>query len=333
MAGQVLLPTQVPIFSTYHYQVIAGVAAAANPTYLNWYYNNCSMLQCGKVFLRGCPTPHLNVYMTDAGAMDFLEQIPYNLLFIREDVHRVVKRMLDKNFYVAFRGIDDYYIPGKSWYGQRHYNHDGLICGYDDEKGTYAIMAYDQNWRLRLFHTPQSAFEEGMESMIRDYYIMGEVTAIKAKDLPLTLNIPKIKDQLIAYLGTDLHTDPIEKSQAPMGTVVHTYLCMYLDLLYAGEIPYEKADYRILRLLWEHKNCMYMRVSAVENALSLGKELHSAYGQVLDSAERMRTVYAKYCMRRRDDLLLTVKNQILDMQKRETEILTRLIERMEKEGM
>ena len=65
MKQSVLLPAQVPLFSTYHYQVIGGVAAAANSTYLNWYYNNCIQLQCGKVFLRGCPTPHLNVPMTE----------------------------------------------------------------------------------------------------------------------------------------------------------------------------------------------------------------------------------------------------------------------------
>jgi len=333
MAGQVLLPAQQPLFSTYHYQVIAGVAAAENPTYLNWYYNNCVMLQCGKVFLRGCPTPHLNVLGTDAGAMDFLEQIPYNLLFIREDVHKLIKRILREKFYVAFRGIDDYYIPGKSWYGQRHYNHDGLICGFDDEKGTYAMMAYDQNGRLRLFHTPQSAFEEGMESMIRDYYIMGEITAIRTRDTAITLQISQIKKELVAYLGTDLNTDPVEKSEAPVGTVVHTYLCMYMDLLYAGEIPYEKADYRILRLLWEHKNCMYMRISAVDDELSLGGELRGAYERVLNCAERMRTVYAKYCMRQRDDLLLMVKTRIQDMQKQESEILNRLIEKIEREGM
>jgi len=78
---------------------------------------------------------------------------------------------------------------------------------------------------------------------------------------------------------------------------------------------------------------MHMRIGAVEDALSLGGELRSAYERVLDSAERMRTVYAKYCMRRRDDLLLTVKSQIQDMQKRETEILNRLIEKIEREGM
>lgn len=332
MKGQVLLPAQTPLFSTYHYQVIAGVAAQANPTYLNWYYNHCIQLQCGKVFLRGCPTPHLNVIGTDTGAMDFLEKIPYNLLFVREDVHRLIKRMLDKDFYAAFCGIDDYYIPGKSWYGRRHFDHDGLICGYDDEKGTYALMAYDEKWMLHLFHIPQKAFEEGMESMIQDYYIMGEVTAVKARDTVLSLEIPQIKEQLTEYLSSDLQTDPIEKSQAPKGTVVHTYLGMYLDLLYTGEIPYEKADYRIFRLLWEHKNCMYQRIAAVEGTLVLGTELHSAYSQVLDDAGRIRTIYAKYCMRRKDDLLLYVKSGLKDIQRREREILSRLIEKIEREG-
>ncbi len=333
MSRAVLLPAQVPLFSTYHYQVIGGVAAAANPTHLNWYYNNCIQLQCGKVFLRGCPTPHLNVPMTEVQDSAFMERVPYNLLFVREDVHRLIKRMLDKDFYVAFRGIDDYYIPGKSWYGRRHFDHDGLICGYDDENGTYAMMAYDEKWMLRLFHTPQRAFEAGMESMIRDYYIMGEVEAVKVRDVTTKLDISGIKAGLIEYLGTNPVTDPIGKNTAPQGTVVHTYLCMYLDLLYAGEIPYEKADYRIMRLLWEHKNCMHMRIAAVEDALALDSTLGSAYIEVTDSAGRLRTIYGKYCMRRKDELLLSVKRQIQEMQRQETEILKRLVEKIEKEGM
>lgn len=333
MSGSVLLPAQVPLFSTYHYQVIGGVAAAVNPTHLNWYYNNCIQLQCGKVFLRGCPTPHLNVLMTEVQDNAFMERFSHNLLFIREDVHRLIKRMLDKDFYVAFRGIDDYYIPGKSWYGKRHYDHDGLICGYDDENSTYAMMAYDEKWMLRLFHTPQSAFEAGMESMIQNYYIMGEVTAVKARDVSICLDIPGIKAGLIEYLGTNLVTDPVEKGTAPHGTVVHTYLCMYLDLLYAGEIPFEKADYRIMRLLWEHKNCMHRRIAAVEEALSLGTMLRSAYSEVMESAGRLRTIYGKYCMRRKDELLLSVKQQLQDIQRLEKKILTCLIEKIEKEGV
>lgn len=333
MKQSVLLPAQVPLFSTYHYQVIGGVAAAANSTYLNWYYNNCIQLQCGKVFLRGCPTPHLNVPMTEVQDDTFVERFSHNLLFVREDVHRLIKRMLDENFYVAFRGIDDYYIPGKSWYGKRHYDHDGLICGYDDEKSTYAMMAYDEKWMLRLFHTPQSAFEAGMESMIQNYYIMGEATAVKAKPAAVPLDISKIKASIIEYLGTNLETDPIEKNTAPFGTVVHSYLCMYLELLYTGAIPYEKADYRMMRLLWEHKNCMHMRIAAVEEALILGNTLRSAYSEVADNAGRLRTIYGKYCMRRKDDLLLSIKRQLQDMQRQEMEILTRLVEKVEKESL
>ena len=86
------------------------------------------------------------------------------------------------------------------------------------------------------------------------------------------------------------------------------------------EIPYEKTDYRIMRLLWEHKNCMHMRIAAVEDALGLGNTLRSAYSEVTDSAGQLRTIYGKYCMRRKDNLLLSVKMQLQELQRRETEI-------------
>ena len=45
--------------------------------------------------------------------------------------------MIDDGMYIYFHGVDDFYLPEKSWYGTRHMNHDGIICGYDDNDSNF----------------------------------------------------------------------------------------------------------------------------------------------------------------------------------------------------
>lgn len=68
--------------------------------------------------------------------------------------------MLDNGFYVAFSGVDDFYIEGKSWYKEQHFNHDGLIIGYNDENKTFSIVAH--RWIFTAFETSQACFVEAM---------------------------------------------------------------------------------------------------------------------------------------------------------------------------
>ena len=58
----------------------------------------------------------------------------------------LIRSLIDNGYYVAFGGVDDYYMEGKSWYQEKHFDHDGLIVGYDQNDKTYTIYAYDQNW-------------------------------------------------------------------------------------------------------------------------------------------------------------------------------------------
>ncbi len=70
--------------------------------------------------------------------------------------------MLENGYYVLFHGVDDYYVKGKSWYKEKHFGHDGLICGVDNETKEYIIAAYDKQWIYRTFKTPQRGFAAGV---------------------------------------------------------------------------------------------------------------------------------------------------------------------------
>ena len=75
--------------------------------------------------------------------------------FIKGYVHPIIREFINNGYYVFYWGIDDYYLEGKSFYKERHFNHDGLICGYDQNNKTYQIYAYDQKWIYRQFDVKQ----------------------------------------------------------------------------------------------------------------------------------------------------------------------------------
>lgn len=332
MSKQVQLAVCEPAFSTYHYQMIACVVAAENPHLRKWFLNNCVMLQCERKFLRGFTSPMVDVALCFSYAIPQIFKQEIHLEFAGDYVRPIIRNMLDAGYYVAFEAVDDYYIEGKTFYGERHYGHDGLLCGYDDAAGTYRMMAYDKNWVCRLFDTPQTGFEEGVLSMGRQG-VWGALVGMRANQDPVELDLPRIRALLRSYLDADFRRFPPEKDGKAKGIVVHDYIALYLDQLIQGVTPYERMDWRVFRMLWEHKRHMLERIRAVEEALSLGPETGDAYEAVVRTCDTMRALYARYHIKRRDDLLPMLKERLAAVTASERTLLGQLVAKMEAAGV
>jgi hypothetical protein len=330
MNEKVLLPTIAPVFSTYHYHMISEVVSAENPHLHNWFLNNYIVLKCSKGFLSGATALELTLNESDTSAIPHLEIIKYNLRFIKEQVHVVIKNILNAGYYVVFEDVDDYYIEGKSWYKKKHFNHDGLICGYDDTDMTYSIMAYDQNWICRVFKTPQHCLEEGINSVF-EQGVFGSILAIKAKQDIVQLDVKCIKTKLVEHLHSDLELySPLEEGTV-FGHVAHDYAAMYLDKLYDGSIPFMEKDRRMFRLIWEHKRCMWDRIIAVELELNLKNKTSTEYKEIVEESNLIRMMYAKYVMKQNDELLPIIKSRLLNLAQNERKVLEEFISQIESE--
>lgn len=329
METKLILETAKPLFSTYHYQMIPGVALQENPSGENWYLNECMMLQCGKRFLQGFTTPEVGVCRTEMQYIEPVEQLPYDLRFLKEDLHKLIKRMLQAGYYVVFEHFDDYYIFGKSFFAQRHWVHDGMICGYDEALGSYYVMAYDTNWVCRTFQTPQRCLERAMQ-FPADVEGGSRLIAVKAKDIELPFRLTRVKDGLKEYLGGTLKQHAPDAEGMAFGVCVNWYVGIYLDLLRLGDIPYEKRDRRVFRLLWEYRRCMQRRLEKVDEILHTSFE--KEYAPLEKESNLMRMMYAKYALKRDDNLLLSLKKRLEALQQEEQKILERVIQKLEKEG-
>ena len=154
------LPLVDPIYSTYHHAPGSAIIKD-NPSIRNFYLNQVMNIRCTRKFLSGFTTPEINIIQVNVGDNPYLDRKWMSMQYLGSAIHSVIRNMIDAGYYVCFTGIDDYYVKGKSWYKERHFNHDGCICGY-------TIIAIVIGWlfrktteqRPRIISARQSIAEE-----------------------------------------------------------------------------------------------------------------------------------------------------------------------------
>ena len=328
MSRKVELPIIAPIFSTYNHQCAATAIIINNPSIKNWVLNKNVSLFCNRRFLKGYTTPEISVIASQYESNPYLEKIYIDLNTNKSQFSALVRHFVDRGYYVYFNNIDDYYLNGKTWYKERHFFHDGIICGYDRDEKKYCVYAYDSTWTLRKIWIPYSSFNKGIKSMKasnENGYIVGlKPTDEKVEFMP-QIAINKVRE----YLDSNFKKYPKDQDGTVYGIVVHDYMQIYLDKLIDGSIPYEKMDYRIFRVIWEHKKVMLERIKELEQIFGLSKKWSNAYEKIVDEANTMRMLYASYSMRKRDTVLSVIKEKLKWINKQERKILTNLIEVVE----
>ena len=330
MKKRVELPLTEPIYQTYHNQGASTAVATKNATIVNWHFNQVMNLTCSRKFLNGFTTPELTISGSSWQVNPHLDKWWLSTQFTKGYVNPIIRELLDNGFYVAFDRVDDYYIKGKTWYKERHFAHDGLICGYDQNNKTYCIYAYDSNWIYRKFWISQKDFEAGRNA-VRQNGVFSIICGMKTKDEVVEFSCKTAINSIKEYLDSSLEKYPWNAEGNVYGIVVHEYIAEYVAKLYRGDITYERMDRRVFRLIWEHKKVMLERIRKIEQSLNLNNEISEKYQSLVSEADTMRMLYASHHMRRRDSVLPIIKNKLLKIMDQEKELLTLLVKTVEKE--
>lgn len=324
------LPLRTPIFSTYHYQTAGTAVIIDNPSIENWYLNNAVSLICTKRFLEKYTSPEIDVENTIWHQNPHIETIWISMKHIDGAINRVIHNLLNQGHYVHYFGVDDYYIKGKSWYHERHFDHDGLLCGYNDKDKTYCIYAYDDHWICRKFWILQQDFYKGQKAMAKKG-AYGCLCAVKPHKDTVEFSPSTTLNKIREYINLDIKNHNVISGETVRGIAVHNYIAKYIDKLYDGSIPYEKMDRRVFRLIWEHKKVMLKRISYIEHAMGLGVYISDKYMAVVNEADDIRMLYAVHHMRRRDSVLPVIKKKLLNIKRKEKRILNELCKKVESE--
>lgn len=330
MKKRVELPLLKPLYSTYHYQGSCTAVLRNNPTIKNWFLNNSMILSCNRSFLGGYTTPEITVLQSNFYDCPYIEKIMVSTEFAKGYINPIIRAMLDKGIYVAFSNVDDYYIEGKSWYKERHFSHDGLLCGYDRNDKTYCMYAYDSKWMYRKFWTPQSGFNKGMFAM-RKKGSFTYIAGLRVKKDKIEFSPETVLEKLKKCIGSDLEKYPFSGLGNVYGMVVHKYISEYVMRLYRGDIPYERMDRRVFRVIWEQKAVMLERIIKIEQVMGFDNKISTMYAPLVKDADLLRMLYASHHMKRRDSLLPVISKKLIELDTKERVVLTELIEKMEKE--
>lgn len=330
MNKHIELPLTEPVYSTYHFQGPGAAIAVNNPTSRNWFLNNIMNLQCSRKFLTGFTTPEISIASSGWYDVPQIEKHWINSRFVDGYINPIIRKMLDNGYYITFGNVDDYYIKGKSWYHERHFAHDGLICGYDQNNKTYCIYAYDSNWIYRKFWTSQKAFNAGRTAMLK-HGVYSQFCGVKMTDEKIEFSAETAVEKIKEYLDSNLEKYPFDKEGMVYGIVVQAYIAEYVMRLYREEIPYERMDRRVFRMIWEHKKVMLERIEKIQDTLCLDAKASDKYKTIVAEADNMRMLYAAHHMKRRDSVLPIISKKLLNLMENEREILTELTEEAERE--
>ena len=326
-----LLRLSDPLYSTYHYQGISSSTYHSNPSVRNWFLNSVMHIYCTRRFLDGFTTPELTVLDSNFESNPYLDQIILPFERIKGRTGEVIRALIDSDIFAVFRGIDDYYIPGKSWYRERHFYHDGMICGYDMSDRTYYIHAYDSNWRYRVFKIPQTSFDAARRHSLAQGITGSYLCAIKVKNDTPEFSPSEVTRNLRRYMDSSIKKYPAEERGTVFGSAAHDYIVMYVRRIADGLIPYSRIDRRIFRLIWEHKRVMLERLERLESALGMDPSISLRYREIVNTSRVLHIEYASYCRRQRKELLPTISERLAQMADSERYLLDEMIKTSERE--
>jgi hypothetical protein len=171
---------------------------------------------------------------------------------------------------------------------------------------------------------------EGLESCIENKQF-GNITAYKMKDVDVQLDEGLILKYLKEHLNMTIDKVSLESDDGVSGIVVHDLLAMYIDRLKDESIPHDKMDWRALRPVWEHKKCMLERIRRIEEKHAWEPVYSKQYEPLVELANRVRMMYAIYHKTSKKVILDGIHNGLLELGKREFEILSEFTVKMEEE--
>ena len=322
------LPFIVPDFTTFHDTAIAEMAYIDKPHANAQLLNQRVELACGRAFLTGFSSPQVTIPDAKIYTFPDMHRHCVSMIYAYPFYREIIQKMIDAGSYIYLSSIDDYYIPQKSWYHEEHRLHDGILYGYDDCDDTYTLAAYDTNWVFRSFRIPQKALEESIHSALESG---GNVRfiAVLVTEKEIELDILGILKKLKEYINADFSKYPLDGNNIIKGIVVYDFLDIYFGKLLDGGILHEKMDWRVLRIIWEYRVVMLKRLRAVEEKAQIDFSFSTAYEDLVQKTNRLRMLYAFYYKKKKDSLLLAVKDGLMELKMKEKDLLEQFIQKVE----
>ncbi len=318
------LPLVSPIYSVSHGQGTVTSILYSNGSMRNWYLNNSMVLSVQDENPSGFFQPHVDVCQSGPEDNPFIERQKILLTFLDGSVNRVIRNMIDKGYYVYFGAIDDYYMKGRYGYHNKHYLHDGLICGYNQIEKTYSVYAYDVNMRYRVFQMPQICLERARKSTEK-MGSCGCLIAMKPMQINIEFDPYIIKTKIQEHLDPPITNNSLEENTTAYGIIVHKYLIKYIEMFHDKDSDVFYFELRPFKMILEHKQFMLERIKKIEEYFCMNDSISSAYSSVVADAKFLWNMCLYYAKKYDKNKIPAMKLTLEKIYVSEKSLLSRLI--------
>ena len=268
--------------------------------------------------------PLLDICQSGIEDNPYIERQKILLTFLDGSINRIIRNMIDREYYIYFGAIDDYYMQGKDGYHKRHFMHDGMICGYDQRKKTYSVYAYDFEMQYRVFQMPQICFERARKSTEK-MGVCGFITAMKPMQIKIEFDPYLVKTRLQEYLDPLLIDNNLEANSTAYGIITHKYLIKYVESILNNDNNIILSDLKSFKIIMEHKIFMLERIKKIEEYFQIDNTVSNEYKNVVTDAKKLWNM-CLYCFVKKDTSKLPIIKSILEgIDNSENKLLSHLI--------
>ena len=226
---------------------------------------------------------------------------------------KMVMFMIENEYYInGF--INEYYVPDRTSYRSCYFRHDFLIYGYDYEQKVFNSIGYNSNWDYKEHYIPFEDFYYGIKSVKGTNWIH---FFKNIKEYKYSFDITNFKKQLYNYLNS-VNTNNNLENDCFYG--INVYHAFAIDI----EANPKYIDLRYVRLLLEHKRCMYLRIQyLITNGYLEDDNYLSAYSEIVRIFEIIFNITMKN--NKSNKCTDRILNYLQSSIEKETKILTRVL--------
>jgi len=212
--------------------------------------------------------------------------------------------------------FDEYYIPNRSFYQKEHRYHDFLINGFNNIEGCYNLIGFATNEMFMETEVKYDEFVKGISSDIDPDAVFDMIFYRKRGNFRYDFDLPFVKGLLMDYLNSKDSSSKYRCNISERANTAKVY-CMevysYLKRFYESCMEIEApSDMRPIHLIWEHKNCMLLRLKYMfeNNIINYNDNLYNSFKKIENMVLVLKNMSLKFFFTENKRLLVEIINSI-----------------------
>jgi len=275
--------------SDYHHQFYSS--------YINLYYNRNESNQFNFVLEKWYAEESYFIF-NKIGYSHSLDLIPKNELV------DIIIKMLNLGYYVL-GDYDEYYIPGRRAHNTLHFKHDFMIHGYCKEREEFDLIGYTGYTNRDAYGKSKVSFSNFMTALYLDSLSWIDFVKID-RNYNFKFDIEQTKNHICDYLYSKNTYHQYGNDYCSFG------ISAVADFANDMASNYDLLDLRYLRILFEHKVCMHLRINYLcENSYINNKSIYEKYAEVVEKHQMIFALSIKSIIKPNADSLTKIRDYII----------------------